>query len=75
MRKRGVAFWVCKGVLKEQKVFKQLGTTAQRSTALLSNQDVELVYSSVERLETKEGFNPNSDEVIEATDLQDINGN
>jgi intracellular sulfur oxidation DsrE/DsrF family protein len=26
VRKRGVAFWVCKGVLREQRVFKQLGT-------------------------------------------------
>lgn len=68
VRKRGVAFWVCKGVLREQRVFKQIGTAGQRSTALLSNQDVDMVYTSVERLETKDGL-LNSDEVIEASDL------
>jgi response regulator of citrate/malate metabolism len=35
--RRKIAFWVCKGVLKEQKVFKQIGTSHFRSSALLSN--------------------------------------
>jgi hypothetical protein len=53
VRRKGVAFWVCKGVLKEQKVLKQIGTSHYRSSALLSNSDIEIVYTSVERLELK----------------------
>ena len=53
VRRRGVSFWVCKGVLKESKMFKQLGTSHYRSSALLSNSDIDIVYSSVERLELK----------------------
>ena len=51
--RRKIAFWVCKGVLKESKVLKQLGSSHFRSPALLSNADLELVYTSVEKLELK----------------------
>jgi len=63
VRKRGVAFWVCKGVLREQKVFRQLGSSNYRSTALLSNSDIDIVYSSVDVLELK------GPEVIEAHEV------
>lgn len=53
VRKRGIAFWVCKGVLREQKVFRQLGSSHFRSSALLSNSDIDIVYSSVETLDLK----------------------
>eukprot|EP00347_Sterkiella_histriomuscorum_P002825 403366657 len=68
--RRKIAFWVCKGVLKEKKVFKQIGTSHYRSTALLSNQDVEIVYSSVDTLELK-GDQSSSDRLIEANELID----
>jgi hypothetical protein len=51
--KRKIAFWVCKGVLKESRVFKQIGTSHFRSSALLSNQDVDIIYTSSDRLEMK----------------------
>ncbi len=56
MRRRAVAFWVCKGVLKEQKVFKHGisgAHTGYRSNALLSNAEIDIVYSTVEKLELK----------------------
>ena len=53
VRRKGVAFWVCKGVLKEQKLLKQLGTSTYRSNALLSTSDIDVVYSSVDKLELK----------------------
>jgi hypothetical protein len=40
---------------------------------LLSNQDIEVVYSSVDRLEMK-GHELNPDEIIEANEVQDIGG-
>lgn len=69
VRRKGVAFWVCKGVLKEQKLFKQLGTSTYRSNALLSNSDIDVVYSSVDKLELK---GHQSKTIIEANEVADI---
>ena len=77
VRRKGVAFWVCKGVLKEQKVYRQLGTSHYRSSAVLSNQDIEIVYSSVERLDLKgvgtamDGQDGSSS-LIEANEVVDV---
>lgn len=67
VRRKGVAFWVCKGVLKEQRMLRQLGSSNYRSSALLSNADIDVLYTSVERLELKNG----DDEVglIEAAEV------
>ena len=51
--RRKISFWVCKGVLKESRVFKQIGTSHYRSSALLSNSDVEIIYTSADKLELK----------------------
>ncbi|CDW73691.1 anaphase-promoting complex subunit 2 [Stylonychia lemnae] len=69
--RRKVSFWVCKGVLKEIKKFKQIGTSHYRSTALLSNSDVEIYYQSVDILELK-GDQRNSEKLIEANELVDF---
>lgn len=66
VRRKGVAFWVCKGVLKEQKLLKQLGTSTYRSNALLSTSDIDVVYSSVEKLELK------GQGLIEANEVADV---
>lgn len=51
-------------------MFKQIGTSHYRSTALLSNSDVEIIYSSVDKLELK-GDPHNSEKLIEANELVD----
>lgn len=66
VRRKGVAFWVCKGVLKEQKLLKQLGTSTYRSNALLSTSDIDVVYSSVDKLELK------GQGLIEANEVADV---
>ena len=66
--RRKIAFWVCKGVLKESRVFKQIGTSHTRSSALLSNQDIEIIYTSVDRIELK----GDTDQCFEACELADI---
>ena len=51
--KRRISFWICKGVLKESRHLKQIGTSHFRSSALLSSHDVDIIYTSNDRLEYK----------------------
>jgi predicted ArsR family transcriptional regulator len=71
--RRKIAFWVCKGVLKESRAFKQIGTSHYRSSALLSNSDVEIIYTTADRLELKSDHAADVS-FIEESDLMEEGG-